>query len=126
MRRTTASLKSGLSAIALGMDRAFGLDPSRRTAKVTREVAAKLAELAKSLEQSGYAADLVAQFLMRCLFTFFAEDVGLLPKDCFTSMLSDPREKGRTDAFPDMASSLWTTMKTGGFVKPKQSAGLGT
>jgi hypothetical protein len=93
----------------------LALDPSRKTAKVTRAVAAKLAELAKSLEQSGYAADLVAHFLMRCLFTFFAEDVGLLPKNCFTSMLSDLRKKGRTDAFPDMASSLWTTMKTGGF-----------
>ncbi len=93
----------------------LALDPSRRTAKVTREVAAKLAELARSLEQSGYAPDLVAHFLMRCLFTFFAEDVGLLPKDCFTSMLSRLRDEGRTDVFPEMAGSLWTTMKTGGF-----------
>jgi len=93
----------------------LALDPSRRTAKVTREVAAKLAELARSLEQSGYAPDLVAHFLMRCLFTFFAEDVGLLPKDCFTTMLSRLREEGRTAVFPEMAGSLWTTMKTGGF-----------
>ena len=93
----------------------LALDPSRRTAKVTREVAAKLAELARSLEHSGYTPDLVAHFLMRCLFTFFAEDVGLLPKDCFTAMLSRLREEGRITAFPDMAGSLWTTMKTGGF-----------
>ena len=93
----------------------LALDPSRRTAKVTREVAAKLAELARSLEHSGYAPDLVAHFLMRCLFTFFAEDVGLLPKDCFTAMLSRLREEGRITAFPDMAGSLWATMKTGGF-----------
>ncbi|MGO9916240.1 MAG: DNA methyltransferase [Isosphaeraceae bacterium] len=93
----------------------LALDPSRRTAKVTREVAAKLAELARSLEHSGYTPDLVAHFLMRCLFTFFAEDVGLLPKECFTAMLSRLREDGRITAFPDMASSLWTTMKTGGF-----------
>ena len=73
----------------------LALDPSRRTAKVTREVAAKLAELARSLEHSGYTPDLVAHFLMRCLFTFFAEDVGLLPKDCFTAMLSRLREEGR-------------------------------
>ena len=121
----------------------LALDPSRRTAKVTREVAAKLAELARSLEHSGYAPDLVAHFLMR-LFTFFqrpdtqlrirafcpgifaflavfrgvaffAEDVGLLPKDCFTAMLSRLREEGRITAFPDMAGSLWATMKTGGF-----------
>ncbi len=93
----------------------LALDPSRRTAKVTREVAAKLAELARSLEHSGYTPDLVAHFLMRCLFTFFAEDVGLLPKDCFTAMLSRLREEGRITAFPDMAGSLWATMKTGGF-----------
>jgi len=93
----------------------LALDPSRRTAKVTREVAAKLAELARSLEESGYAPDLVAHFLMRCLFTFFAEDVGLLPKDCFTLMLSRLRDEGRTAVFPEMAGSLWTTMKTGGF-----------
>ena len=93
----------------------LALDPSRRTAKVTREVAAKLAELARSLEHSGYAPDLVAHFLMRRLFTFFAEDVGLLPKDCFTAMLSRLREEGRITAFPDMAGSLWATMKTGGF-----------
>jgi hypothetical protein len=33
----------------------LSLDPSRRTATVTREVAAKLADLARSLEHSGYA-----------------------------------------------------------------------
>ncbi len=49
----------------------LALDPSRRTAKVTREVAAKLAELARSLEQSGYTPDLAAHFLMRRLFAFF-------------------------------------------------------
>ncbi len=52
---------------------------------------------------------------MRCLFTFFAEDVGLLPKACFTTMLDRLREEGRIAVFPDMAGSLWTTMKTGGF-----------
>ena len=78
----------------------LALDPSRRTAKVTREVAAKLAELAKSRERSGYAPDLVAHFMMRCLSTFFAEDVGLLPKDCFTSMLTKLCDEGRTDVFP--------------------------
>jgi MmeI, helicase spacer domain len=51
---------------------------------------------------------------MRCLFTFFAEDVDLLPKDCFTTMLSRLRDESRTAVFPEMAGSLWTTMKTGG------------
>ena len=93
----------------------LGLDPSRRSAKVTREVAARLAKLAQSLERSGDSPEAVAQFLMRCIFTFFAEDVGLLPKEAFTNLLRSLRERGETSLFPEMVRSLWETMKTGGF-----------
>lgn len=54
----------------------LSLDPSRRTAKVTREVAQRLAKLAKSLEGK-HTPEVVAQFLMRCIFTMFSEDVQL-------------------------------------------------
>jgi len=91
------------------------LDPSRRAARVTKDVADRLARLAKSLEASGHAADVVAQFLMRCLFTFFAEDVGLLPKDGFTDMLRDLHQGRKVAIFRDKTRSLWETMKTGGF-----------
>jgi hypothetical protein len=91
------------------------LDPSRRSAKVTKDVADRLAKLAKSLEASGHPAELVAQFLMRCLFTFFAEDVGLLPKDGFTNMLRDLHERRKVSVFREKTRSLWETMKTGGF-----------
>ncbi len=47
--------------------------------QVTREIADQLAKLAKSLEADGHPPQLVASFLMRALFTMFAEDVGLLP-----------------------------------------------
>lgn len=47
----------------------LSLDPSRRSAKVTRELADRLTELAKSLEASKSTPAQVAQFLMRCLFT---------------------------------------------------------
>ena len=60
------------------------LDPARRSARVTREIARSLGRLAASLEEAGHTAETVATFLMRCLFTMFAEDVGLLPKDSFT------------------------------------------
>jgi len=93
----------------------LNLDPSRRSAKVTREVAARLAKLAQSLEKTGHAPEAVAQFLMRCLFTFFAEDAGLLPREGFTSMLRTLRDRRESSLFPDMARSLWETMKTGGF-----------
>lgn len=178
----------------------LALDPGRRSAKVTRELAAKLAELAKRLERrekssttgaSAFAAapgtprmtqardggvrsplipgpspqregseftggqgegsefgfsgsagetfdrgfghsssspghttpgtpssvmhtpDEVAQFLMRCLFTVFAEDVGLIPKNGFHDLLISLRES--PENFAPMAESLWATMDTGGF-----------
>jgi hypothetical protein len=90
----------------------LSLDPSRRSAKVTREIAAKLAELARLFEGQKHDPHDVAQFLMRCLFTMFAEDVGLLPKDGFKKML-----KGLDDPaqFRPMAEDLWRNMNVGGF-----------
>src|SRR5712692_10063701 len=53
----------------------LSLDPSRHAARVTREIAARLALLGRSLEAAGHSAERVALFLMRSLFTMFAEDV---------------------------------------------------
>lgn len=73
----------------------------------------KLGHLARSLEQSGHAPERVAAFLMRCLFTMFAEDVRLIPQDGFRVLLESLR--GQADVLPDMLSSLWDTMIRGGF-----------
>ena len=62
-------------------------DPRGRAQAVTRDIAAKLAELAAAFEDRGLEAEPVARFLMRCVFCFFAEDVGLLPKDLFKRTL---------------------------------------
>ena len=91
----------------------LSLDPSRESARVTREIAARLAELAKSLEQGGRAPEAVAQFLMRCLFTMFAEDVRLLPADSFRNLLAAHRE--RPDVAMRMLAQLWRDMDAGGF-----------
>jgi hypothetical protein len=91
----------------------LSLDPSRRSARVTREVAARLAALAKSLEESGHTPETVAAFLMRCLFTMFAEDVQLIPAGKFTALLESRRDKLQN--FKPMLESLWRTMNTGGF-----------
>ena len=91
----------------------MALDPQRRTVGATRELAKKLAKLAKSLEDSGNAPGDVADFLMRCLFTMFAEDVKLLPERSFTELLE--RFRADTDNAPKALSSLWAAMKTGGF-----------
>ena len=57
----------------------FALDPARRAARVTREIADRLATLAKSLEASGHSPAASGGFLMRCIFTMFAEDVQIAP-----------------------------------------------
>ncbi|MFN7213640.1 MAG: class I SAM-dependent DNA methyltransferase [Lysobacteraceae bacterium] len=91
----------------------MSLDPARMSAKVTREIAAKLAELAKSLESAGHPADAVAQFLMRCLFTMFAEDVRLLPEESFRQLLV--RHAAEPEVAMQMLAQLWRDMDQGGF-----------
>ena len=88
------------------------LDPSKKAALVTREIATHLAGLAKSLEQQ-HSAELVATFLMRCLFTMFAEDVGLLPEKIFTQLLEKLKDKPESCA--PALKNLWTLMDKGGF-----------
>jgi hypothetical protein len=88
------------------------LDPARISARVTREVAERLAELAKDLEKT-FSSERVAAFLMRCIFTFFAEDIHLLPRACFTNLIESLR--GQLQNFPPMVESLWRTMDSGGF-----------
>ncbi|PHQ23657.1 SAM-dependent methyltransferase [Marinobacter guineae] len=90
------------------------LDPSKHAAKVTREVSTKLAELARSLERSGYDVERVASFLKRCLFTMFAEDVELLPRESFQNLLVDIKDRN-PEAFPQAVKALWDTMNAGGY-----------
>ena len=75
----------------------LSLDPTRRSTRVTRELAEKLAKVAASMEQE-YEPDRVAGFLMRCLFTMFAEDVELLPPRSFT-LSSKPLSKTPEGSF---------------------------
>lgn len=99
----------------------LALDPTRATARVTREVAERLAEVAKVLEagdgKSGHAPELVAGFLSRCLFTMFAEDVGLLPrqdgKGAFTLLLESLKDDPAQ--FVPLVGELWRAMDTGEF-----------
>ena len=87
------------------------LDPSKYAAKVTREVAKALADLAKSLEKDGHDPQVTAGFLQRCLFTMFAEDVGLMPKDSMFGMLV--RVKDNPAGLVTTLQTLWRDMATG-------------
>lgn len=86
-------------------------DPGRGAIKVTREVAEKLAKLAASLEDRGFEQERVARFLIRCVFTMFAEDTGLLQDSPFRGLvelaMQDPGE------FPVGVEQLWQAMDEG-------------
>ncbi|WP_041193722.1 class I SAM-dependent DNA methyltransferase [Candidatus Symbiobacter mobilis] len=96
----------------------LALDPSRISARVTREVAESLAKVAHGLEQAGHTPQDVAAFLARCLFSMFAEDVDLLPRTAqgetaFEGLL----KRYRTDppTLQRMMAALWADMDRGGF-----------
>ncbi len=86
------------------------LDPAKKSAEVTRDIAGRLSIIAKRLEGKHDPKD-VAEFLMRCLFTMFAEDVGLLPENIMVELLE--KLVDNPSAFPLAMESLWRAMNTG-------------
>ncbi len=105
-----AGIRARLKAI---WENPLSLDPTRHAARVTRQIAAELAELGKSFEAQKHSPEVVAKFLMRCLFTMFAEDVELIPEKSFTKLLAEFRDHPQHVA-PTL-QSLWISMNTGGF-----------
>ena len=91
----------------------MSLDPAREAARVTWEVAEYLAKLASELEQAGHAPEAVAKFLMRCLFTMFAEDIKLIKDDNFTSALRKTWVH-HPEKFERHVVAFWQAMDQGG------------
>lgn len=91
----------------------YSLDPSLEAAEVTRDIAAHLAELGKSFEGQGHNSETVARFLMRCLFSMFAEDVELIPHGSFTELLQ--KLHGRPQEAEHALAGLWQAMDKGEF-----------
>ena len=87
-------------------------NPEKIAARVTREVAADLAALTKTLEGQHEPQE-VAHFLMRCIFTMFAEDVGLLKEYVFTNALKT-RWQENPKSFKPEVEALWQAMNEGG------------
>lgn len=87
------------------------LDPAQASAKVTRDIAKRLAQVSLALEKKNYPAPDVAMFLMRCLFTMFAEDVGLLPEKSFKQVLEECEKN--PEAFTHDVGQLWEAMDLG-------------
>jgi hypothetical protein len=97
------------------------VDPRAKSAEVSREIAKRLADVSKWLEETqkirttdaldrdrSLAIEETALFLMRVIFCMFAEDVGLLPKRSFTDFLGMTLE--REAAFEPELRNLWQIM----------------
>jgi hypothetical protein len=88
-------------------------NPTRRAEAVTRDVAERLAELATALEGRGLEHERVARFLIRAVFTMFAEDVGLLPEEPFRRSIEQIGFR-TPEQFPQAVRRLWQAMDEGG------------
>ncbi|MGU3536684.1 class I SAM-dependent DNA methyltransferase [Methylobacterium sp. A54F] len=83
------------------------LDPARESARVTQGIARRLAAVSRVLE-ARHPPEAVAHFLMRCIFTMFAEDVDLLPRGAFTEILTRGLEN--PEDFARQLADLWARM----------------
>jgi len=63
------------------------------------------------LESAGHPPQVTAAFLIRCLFTLFAEDIGLLPHQGFTDLLRSVR--ANPAQFVPLTEHLWRDMNEG-------------
>ncbi|SEM35810.1 Type II restriction/modification system, DNA methylase subunit YeeA [Syntrophus gentianae] len=90
------------------------LRPEKSTAAITAEAAGHFAELAKAMRDRGIDSQIVAHFLVQCLFCMFAEDETLLPNRVFANILNNAG--GDVDKAGNRIGKLFTAMqkKTGG------------
>ena len=86
--------------------------PKETTKDITKEVAKNIGTIARGLRKRGHDPHDAAHFLMKVMFCLFAEDVELLPKGIFQTILeradkNPARLKAQMDA-------LFNAMRTGG------------
>ena len=90
------------------------LRPGITRSAITQEAAEKFTRLAQALRARKNDPQAVAHFLNRLVFCMFAEDIGLLPKQLFTRMvtssLTDPA------VFEKRSGELFAAMHSGGDV----------
>ncbi|MEO5727947.1 MAG: DNA methyltransferase, partial [Byssovorax sp.] len=87
-------------------------NPRARAQAITEKIAAKLAHLAASLEKRGYDQERVSRFLMRCVFTMFAEDVRLLADEPFRHLVGEVAIPNPEEFVPSV-EDLWRAMDHG-------------
>ena len=86
---------------------------NKTTEAVTHDAATQFAKLADHLRAKGVEPEAAAHYLIRLLFCLFAEDIGLLPKNLFTTLVhAGHRQPAR---FNDQLRTLFVAMSTGGY-----------
>ena len=85
--------------------------PKRSNREITEEAARTFAGTAERLRASGVAPERVSHFLTQCVFSFFAEDVGLLPERLFERLVGVTIAP---DAMRAQLAKLFETMRSGG------------
>ena len=93
-------------------------DPRGRARAVTTEIAGGLAQLAAELKDRGFDTERAARFLMRCVFSCFAEDAGLLPDNLVRRTLETARASRDHHQLEAALTLLWRTMDSGGMSSP--------
>ena len=91
----------------------YAFDPLGKRVTVTEgTIRDLLINVADKLKERGYDPDKVAHFLVKVVFTLFAEDAGLLPPKLFTQLLKAAKPKSAL--FKPMAEQLFSLMEKGG------------
>lgn len=89
------------------------LDPRRQRERVTEQATERVGRVAQGLAARGVPADRAAHFLMRAVFSMFAEDAGILPAGTFEGLLGSARQ------YPEQSEllfrGLFGAMRAGGF-----------
>ena len=85
--------------------------PAKSRQELTEETAREFAGIAQRLRARGHEAHRVAHFVNQLVFCMFAEDVGLLPDNLFTKMLTASRV--RPERFEGNAAKLFGAMAEG-------------
>ena len=78
--------------------------------EVTREAAAELAKLFRSLVARGEDRTRAQRFILQLLVTLVSEDMALLPRQILTRVITDCREKG--ESAYDLIGGLFRQMNT--------------
>jgi type II restriction/modification system DNA methylase subunit YeeA len=89
------------------------LRPGQTTEAVTKQAAEMIGQIADGMRVRGVSAHDAAHFLMKLMFSMFAEDIGLLRNKVFTNILKAAKDK--PPVLAQRMQALFEAMSTGGY-----------